>query len=112
MQISNKGTVSAQCRVAEETRKREQATVAKRADAPTHSVWLKLRRLQASQWQPRRPKQPMNQNGIRCNRVSANREQCATGDDGKGKQRYPRQCAAPTQNEANRDACTQGGRKR
>jgi hypothetical protein len=73
-QVSNKRAIHTQGLVPEETAKRKQTAIAKDAQAPTHRARRKLRRLQAAQRQSSFPNQPVNQNGVWRNGVSANGE--------------------------------------
>ena len=111
IRIRYKSAVSAQCLIPEEAREREQSAIAKCANACTHGVRFKTCWLQACQWQPCRPEQAMDQNGIGCDHVSANREQGTAGDNGEWKQDYPWYGTAVAHHKANPDACAQDSRE-
>lgn len=109
MQSSGKRAVGPQRPVAEPTCEREQAAASKQANASAHGVGFKPRRLKSTQRQPRRPEQPMDQEGTGGDRIATDREWRAASDNGNRKPGNPRQHLMAAPDETNRDASTERG---
>ncbi len=98
--IGNKSAICAECPAVKPTGEGKQAAITEGANAPTHRFRFNLGRVQTDQRKLSRPEQPVNQNGAGSHSVTPNSEQCATPDDAKRKQGFPR---AATPDKADRD---------